>query len=282
MATSCKRTKLQRPLALQQAVRQVEQRWGTHASGRFFGVSPSLSSLSTGIPELDSATGFGGIPRGRISELTGPASSGKLTLSLQVLRSALNDGGLVAYIDVPGEFYPAGGVALGLDLSRLVMVCPPNATTALGAAATLLHSDGFDAVLMDLGTAQPHTNCFSNLADLSRRGGTGLIVITECDGTGLTRLSYFTSLRLGVKCRGWRWRCSRMGNVPTGLTLEVRVLKSRNAAGAQGILLDSPFFRRQSGPQDTLRMDALLPHYSGSHRAPSLFGTAARDLRDAV
>ena len=133
----------ERPAALRLAVNEIEQRWGLHAAGRLFGVSPPEAGFSTGIGALDQATGFHGIPRGRLSELTGPPGSGALTLGLRVLAAALDSGGLAAYVDLPGTFAPTASAALGLDLSRVVVVRPPDAETALQAAATLLRSNAF-------------------------------------------------------------------------------------------------------------------------------------------
>ena len=160
----------ERPAALRLAVNEIEQRWGLHAAGRLFGVSPPEAGFSTGIGALDQATGFDGIPRGRLSELTGPTGSGALTLGLRALAAALDGGGLAAYVDLPGTFAPTAGVALGLDLSRLVVVRPPDAETALQAAATLLRSNAFEALLLDLETARPRANRWSQLADLAGRG----------------------------------------------------------------------------------------------------------------
>ncbi len=271
-----------RPAAVQHALRQVERRWGLQASGRLFGVTPPLASLSTGIPELDRATGFDGIPQGRVSEITGPAASGALTLGLRALAAALDTGGLAACIDLPGTFSPIAGVALGLDLLRLVVVRPPDADTALRAAATLLRSDGFEALLLDLGDARPRANRFAHLADLAGRGGTGVVVVTEHVGPRITGLPYLASLRLGVACRGWRWRRSGLGQLPVGLILDVHILKTRRAMAIQRLTVDCPFLGRRHGPRDDLHLDPALPDRPGSLREPSLVGAAPRDLRAAV
>ena len=96
----------ERPAALRTAVHEIERRWGLHAAGRLFGVSPREAGFSTGIGALDEATGFDGIPRGRLSELTGAPGSGALTLGWRVLGAALEGGGLAAYVDLPGTFAP--------------------------------------------------------------------------------------------------------------------------------------------------------------------------------
>ena len=271
----------ERPAALRHAVRKIEQRWGLHATGRLFGISPPEAGFSTGIPALDRATGFDGIPRGRVSELTGPPGSGALTLGLRALATALDHGGLAAYVDLPGTFAPTAGAALGLDLSRLVVVRPPDADTALHATATLLRSNAFEALLLDLEAARPRANRWSHLADLAGRGAAGLVVVTASAGRRVTGLPYLASLRLGVACRGWRWQPSRLIRVPVGLTLEVRVLKSRSDTGVQQLVIDCPFLRRSGGSQDALPLDAALPHHGGSADAPGVVGAATGDLRAA-
>ena len=271
----------ERPTALRHAVRKIEQRWGLHAAGRLFGISPPEAGLATGIPALDRATGFDGIPRGRVSELTGPPGSGALTLGLRALATALDHGGLAAYVDLPGTFAPTAGAALGLDLSRLVLVRPPDADTALHATATLLRSNAFEALLLDLEAARPRANRWSHLADLAGRGAAGLVVVTASAGRRVTGLPYLASLRLGVACRGWRWQPSRLTQVPIGLTLEVRVLKSRSGTGVQQLVIDCPFLRRSGGSQDALPLDAALPHHGGSADAPGVVGAATGDLRAA-
>ncbi len=263
------------------AVHEIEQRWGLHAAGRLFGVSPPEAGFSTGIGALDQATGFEGIPRGRLSELTGPAGSGALTLGWRVLGAALDGGGLAAYVDMPGTFAPTAGVALGLDLSRLVVVQPPDAETTLQAAATLLRSNAFEAVLLDLESARPRANRWSQLADLAGRGSAGLVVVTAAGSQRVAGLPYLASLRLGVACRGWRWQRSRLTRAPIGLTLEVRVLKSRSDTGAQQLVIECPFTRRSSGPQDVVPVDSALSNHGGSADATVVVGAAAGDLRAA-
>ena len=271
----------ERPAALRLAVNEIEQRWGLHAAGRLFGVSPPEAGFSTGIGALDEATGFDGIPRGRLSELTGPPGGGTLTLGLRALAAALDGGGLAAYVDLPGTFAPTASAALGLDLSRLVVVRPPDADAAVQATTTLLRSNAFEAVLLDLEAARPRANRWSQLADLAGRGSAGLVVVTAAGSSRVAGLPYLASLRLGVACRGWRWQQSRLTRVPTGLTLEVRVLKSRSDTGVQQLVIDCPFVRRSGGPQDAVPVDSAFPNHGGSADAAVVVGAAAGDLRAA-
>ena len=271
----------ERPAALRTVVNEIEQRWGLHAAGRLFGVSPPEAGFSTGIGALDQATGFDGIPRGRLSELTGPPGSGALTLGWRVLGAAQDSGGLAAYVDLPGTIAPTADVAMGLDLSRLVVVRPPDAETALHAAATLLRSDAFEAVLLDLERARPRGNRWSQLADLAGRGAAGLVVVTAAGSSRVAGLPYLASLRLGVACREWHWQRSRLTQVPMGLTLEVRVLKSRSNTGVQQLVIDCPFVRRSGGPQDVVPVDSALSNDGGGADAAVVVGAAAGDLRAA-
>ena len=271
----------ERPAALRGAVHEIEQRWGLHAAGRLFGVSPAEAGFSTGIGALDEATGFDGIPKGRLSELTGPAGSGALTLGWRVLADALDGDGLAAYVDLPGTFAPTAGVGLGLELSRLVVVRPPDADAAVQATATLLRSHAFEAVLLDLASARPRANRWSQLADLAGRGSAGLVVVTAAGSQRVAGLPYLASLRLGVACRGWRWQRSRLTQLPKALTLEVRVLKSRSDTGVQQLVIDCPFTRRTSGPQDAVPVDSAFPDHGGDAAAAVVVGSAAGDLRAA-
>ena len=271
----------ERPAALRTAVHEIERRWGLHAAGRLFGVSPREAGFSTGIEALDRATGFDGIPRGRLSELTGPPGGGALTLGWRVLGAALEGGGLAAYVDLPGTFAPTAGVAMDLDLSRLVVVRPPDADAAVQATATLLRSDAFEAVLLDLERARPRGNRWSQLADLAGRGSAGPVVVTAAGSSRVAGLPYLASLRLGVTCREWHWQRSRLTQVPMGLTLEVRVLKSRSNTGVQQLVIDCPFVRRSGGPQDVVPVDSAFPDHGGSADAAVVVGAAAGDLRAA-
>ncbi|MYD92380.1 MAG: hypothetical protein F4Y02_01535 [Chloroflexi bacterium] len=271
----------ERPAASATAGNEIQKRGGVASAGRLLGVSPPEAGFSTGIGELDQATGFEGIPRGRLSELTGPPGSGALTLGLRVLGAALDGGGLAAYIDLPGTFAPTASVAMDLGLSRLVVVHPRDAETALHAAATLLRSHAFEAVLLDLETGRPRASRWSQLADLAGRGAASLIAVTATGSQRVAGLPYLASLRLGVACRGWRWQRSRLTQAPLGLTLEVRVLKSRSDTGVQDLVIDCPFVRRSGGPQDVVPVDPALSNHAGNADAAVVVGAAAGDLRAA-
>ena len=146
--------------------------------------------------------GFGGLPCGKLTELTGGSSSGKLTLALRALTTAMNDGGVAAYVDLPGQFYPPAAAAMGIDLRRLAVVRPGDAKGALRVASNLLNSEGFDAVLLDMADQDAHPNILARLAGLAGRAAASCIVTSE---RGMMGLRFYSSLRLSVVRRGWLW-----------------------------------------------------------------------------
>ncbi|MCY4109110.1 MAG: hypothetical protein OXG11_08790 [Chloroflexi bacterium] len=265
--------------SLREAVLKVERRWGIRASGRLFAgrYTPS-PGLATGLPELDAATGFEGLPCGKLTELTGGSSSGKLTLALRALTTAMNGGGVAAYIDLPRQFYPPAAAAVGIDLRRLAVVRPDDAKGALRAASNLLNSEGFDAVLLDMADQDAHPNILARLAGLAGRAAASCIVTTE---RGLMGLRFYSSLRLGVVRRGWLWHEGAMGLAPAGMRLQVNVLKSRSTAGLRRLVVDCPFIGRQVEEEDGLRTHTAFPDITGNQRASGVAVAVASHLRAA-
>ena len=117
---------------------------------------PEPELLPTGIPEVDVRAG--GLPRGALTEICGPASSGRTTLLLSVMARAGELGEACALIDTAGVFDPASAAAAGVHLDRLLWVrCGGNAETALKAADLIVQGGGFGLVVMDSGDAPPET-----------------------------------------------------------------------------------------------------------------------------
>ncbi|MEA2625955.1 MAG: recombination protein RecA [Candidatus Binatota bacterium] len=106
-------------------------------------------ALSSGNPGLDRLTG-GGFPRGRLSEVSGPASSGRTSLLYSLLATATGRGEVVALVDPRDRFHPACAAAAGVELARVLWVRPREAPQALRAAEILLSTRGFGAVILDL------------------------------------------------------------------------------------------------------------------------------------
>jgi recombination protein RecA len=117
---------------------------------------PEPERVPSGVPEVDAA--IGGIPRGCLTEIFGPASSGRTSLLLSVLAEATARDEICALVDAEDAFDPASAAAAGVRLSRLVWVrSAHNAEHALKAADLLLQGGGFGLVIMDLGDTPTET-----------------------------------------------------------------------------------------------------------------------------
>ena len=257
---------------LKAAVLQVECRWKTRLSGRMPGdLHETLNGLETGLLALDQATGFGGIPRGKLTEFTGPSSSGKLTLALRALATSVAAGGLAAYVDLPGTFYPPAAAAMAIDLERLVIVRPTGVLDAVKAASILLLSEGFETLLVDFGSACVPSNSLARLTDLSARSQTATMAITRIRPAGIAGgLCIFASLRLGVERCDWLWQDGLLGRVPIGMNLNVSVLKSRSAALEHDLKIDCYFSDSLAVSSYSIRQDTLPSHQTGMPQLDSL------------
>jgi len=111
---------------------------------------PVVETLSTGVDEIDALTG--GLPRGALSELSGPASSGRTSLMFSMLAHATTHEETCALVDTSDAFAPTAAAAAGIDFDRLLWVrCAGNLEHAFKATDLLLHAGGFGLVILDLG-----------------------------------------------------------------------------------------------------------------------------------
>ena len=109
-----------------------------------------VETLSTGVEEIDALTG--GLPRGGISEIFGPASSGRTSLMFSMLAHATTHEETCALVDTNDVFAPTTAVAAGIDFDRLLWIrCAGNLEHAFKATDLLLHAGGFGLVILDLG-----------------------------------------------------------------------------------------------------------------------------------
>jgi recombination protein RecA len=109
----------------------------------------AVDFIPTGSIALDLALGVGGIPRGRITEIFGPESSGKTTLCQHVLAEAQRKGGVVAFIDVEHALDPGYARACGVNVDELLVSQPDTGEDALQITETLIRSGGVDCVVVD-------------------------------------------------------------------------------------------------------------------------------------
>jgi recombination protein RecA len=109
----------------------------------------AVEAIPTGSLSLDIALGVGGIPRGRITEIYGPESSGKTTLCLHIVAEAQKMGGTVAFIDMEHALDPAYAVRLGVNIEALLVSQPDTGEQALEICETLVRSGAVDVVVVD-------------------------------------------------------------------------------------------------------------------------------------
>jgi recombination protein RecA len=112
-------------------------------------IANDVQAVSTGSLGLDMALGIGGLPRGRVCEIYGPESSGKTTLTLQVIANIQKLGGTAAFIDAEHALDPQYAQRLGVDISELLLSQPDNGEQALEIADMLVRSGSVDCVVID-------------------------------------------------------------------------------------------------------------------------------------
>src|SRR3954468_7957080 len=137
--------------ALQAALSQIEKQFGKGSIMKMGDkdVEKGIDVVSTGSLGLDMALGVGGLPRGRIVEIYGPESSGKTTLTLQVIANVQKLGGTAAFIDAEHALDPQYAQRLGVVTSELLLSQPDNGEQALEIADMLVRSGSVDCVVVD-------------------------------------------------------------------------------------------------------------------------------------
>ena len=140
----------QRTRSIDLAIGQIEKQFGRGAIMRL-GEKQNLEieSVPTGSLSLDIALGIGGIPRGRITEIFGPESSGKSTLCQHIIAEAQKLGGLAAYIDVEHALEPTYARAIGVNVEDLLVSQPDTGEQALEIAEALVRSNAVDVIVID-------------------------------------------------------------------------------------------------------------------------------------
>jgi recombination protein RecA len=136
--------------AVQFAIDQIEK---NHGKGSIMRLSDSnvvnVEAISTGCMSLDSAIGVGGLPKGRITEIFGPESSGKTTVCLHVIAESQKMGGIAAFVDTEHALDINYAQRLGVDLNNLLLSQPEFGEQALEIVETLVRSGAIDVVVID-------------------------------------------------------------------------------------------------------------------------------------
>ena len=245
--------------ALSVAISQIERAHGKGAIMRLGsdGARMQLSAISTGAISLDHATGIGGIPRSRVTEVFGPESSGKTTLTLHVIASAQKEGGVAAFVDAEHALDVGYARKLGVDTENLLVSQPDTGEQALEIAEVLVRSGALDIVVIDSVAAlvpraeiegemgDAHVGLQARLMSQALRKLTGAIgrsntavvftnQIREKIGvmfgnpettSGGRALKFYASLRLDIR----RIASIKEGTVLIGNRVRVKVVKNKCA-----------------------------------------------------
>ncbi|WNL44797.1 recombinase RecA [Dyella sp. BiH032] len=136
--------------ALASALGQIEKQFGKGAVMRMGDrTDDAIDTVSTGSLGLDIALGVGGLPRGRVVEIYGPESSGKTTLTLQVIANCQKNGGTAAFVDAEHALDPTYAAKLGVNVDDLLVSQPDTGEQALEIADMLVRSGAVDVVVVD-------------------------------------------------------------------------------------------------------------------------------------
>ena len=141
---------MERDKALSMALGQIEKQYGKGSVMKMGEKSTmGIESVPTGALALDLALGIGGLPRGRVTEIFGPESSGKTTLATHVVAEAQRNGGVCAYIDAEHAMDPVYAKAIGVDVDELLISQPDTGEQALEITDMLVRSGALDVIVVD-------------------------------------------------------------------------------------------------------------------------------------
>ncbi len=245
--------------ALQAALGQIERQFGKGAAIRM-GDKPRerIPSISTGSLGLDVALGIGGLPQGRICEIYGPESSGKTTLTLQVIAEAQKAGKTCAFVDAEHALDPIYAANLGVDVDNLIVSQPDTGEQGLEICDMLVRSGAVDVVIVDSVAAltpkaeiegdmgDHHVGLQARLMSQALRKLTGNIKNANClvifinqirmkigvmfgspeTTTGGNALKFYSSVRLDIRRIG----AVKDGDEVIGSETRVKVVKNKVAA----------------------------------------------------
>jgi recombination protein RecA len=242
--------------ALEAALAQIERQFGKGTVMRMGDQERvAIPSISTGSLGLDIALGIGGLPKGRIVEIYGPESSGKTTLTLQVIAEAQKAGGTAAFIDAEHALDPQYAEKLGVHVDDLIVSQPDTGEQALEVAEMLVRSGAVDVLVVDSVAAltpkaeiegemgDSHVGLQARLLSQAMRKLTGAIKQTNClvifinqirmkigvmfgspeTTTGGNALKFYSSVRLDIRRIG----SVKEGDEVVGNETRVKVVKNK-------------------------------------------------------
>ena len=250
----------ERGKAIELAVSQIEKQFGKGSIMRLGSKEAivPIAVISTGAISFDAALGVGGFPRGRVVEVFGPESSGKTTITLQVIAEAQKTGGMAAFVDAEHALDPGYAKKLGVDVDNLLVSQPDFGEQALEITAALIASGSIDVLIVDSVAAlvpkaeldgemgDSHMGLQARLMSQALRKLTGtvsksrtcLIFINQIrekigvmfgnpeTTTGGRALKFYSSVRVDIR----RIAAIKDGDLVTGSRTRVKVVKNKVAA----------------------------------------------------
>ena len=248
-----------RKKALAAALSQIEKQFGKGSVMRMgdIGAARNIDVVSTGSLGLDIALGVGGVPRGRVVEIYGPESSGKTTLTLQIVAEAQKLGGTAAFVDAEHALDPVYAENLGVSMDELLVSQPDTGEQALEITDMLVRSGAVDVVVVDSVAAltpkaeiegemgDSHVGLQARLMSQALRKLTANIKRTNCivifinqirmkigvmfgspeTTTGGNALKFYASVRLDIRRTG----AIKKGDEVIGNETKVKVVKNKVA-----------------------------------------------------
>jgi recombination protein RecA len=245
--------------AIEMAVGQIEKQFGKGAIMRLGskGAIMPHEAISTGSISIDYALGIGGFPRGRVVEVFGPESSGKTTLTLQVIAEAQKAGGMAAFVDAEHALDAEYARKLGVDIDNLLVSQPDNGEQALEIVEVLVRSGSVDVVVVDsvaalvpraeiegeMGDAQVGlqarlmSQALRKLTAVVAKSKTTLVFINQLrekigvmfgspeTTTGGRALKFYSSVRIDIRRIG----AIKDGDVVVGGRTRVKIVKNKMA-----------------------------------------------------
>ena len=251
--------KSDRKQALELALSQIERQFGKGAVMRLGARGPleEIAVIPTGAISLDVALGIGGLPRGRVSEIYGPESSGKTTLALHVMAEAQRLGGIGAFIDAEHALDAIYAKKLGVNTDEMLISQPDTGEQALEIAETLVRSNAVDVIVIDsvaalvpraeldgdMGDSLPGlqarlmSQALRKLTAAIARSGTVMIFINQIrekigvmfgspeTQPGGRALKFYASIRIDVR----RQDAIKQGTESLGVRTKAKVVKNKLA-----------------------------------------------------
>lgn len=196
-----------RQKALDMALLTIEKQFGKGSIMKLGGskeMPVGLGVISTGCLSLDMALGIGGIPRGRVTEIFGPESSGKTTIALHTVAQAQKEGGIAAFIDAEHALDVTYARKLGVNVDELLISQPDTGEQALEIAEILVRSGGIDVIIVDsVAALVPKAELEGDMGDShmglqARLMSQALRKLTGCVSKSKTALIFINQLRMKI------------------------------------------------------------------------------------